>query len=71
MAPMPAPPMDRPPPPDEQRSAQAQNGIGRAYLESKRHALLIELAAVEKELGIKPTTAQIREWWRQVNRTLD
>ena len=37
-------------------------------MESRRHRLLQELGSIEKTLGTKPTTAQIREWWRQVNR---
>lgn len=40
----------------------------RAVLETRRHVLLQELASVEKQLEQKPTTAQIREWYRQVNR---
>ena len=45
--------------------------LERAFLsvmESRRHRLLQELGSIEKTLGTKPTTAEIRTWWRQVNR---
>ena len=39
------------------------------YYDGRRDGLLRELAAVEKEMGLgtkeKPTTAQIRDWWRK------
>ena len=35
------------------------------YLEKRRHVLLMELAEVENQLAIKPTTKQLREQWRE------
>jgi hypothetical protein len=35
------------------------------YLEDRRSALLRELAGVERALGIKPTTKELREMWHR------
>lgn len=41
----------------------------REYYLGRRDALLRELASIERELGYggseRPTTAQIRNWWRR------
>ena len=36
-------------------------------LQARRDALLSELASVEVELGLSPTTAEIRALWRRHN----
>jgi len=40
----------------------------RQMLENRRDALLRELAGIEKQLAIAPTTRQLRQWWRNAGR---